>query len=241
MDLDLDIARIRVRIIDADAYTIAISGKYLAENDGSLPELFISASPDDISKIKAEDPCIPLGKEMAKSFALLENLDMAMLEKDAFYLHASSVAVDGNAYLFSAKSGTGKSTHISLWKKYFGSDAVVINGDRPFIRKIDGDFYAFGSPWAGKEGWSVNEGFPIAGLCFIERSLKNDIKRIGQADVIDKIFRQLRLPHEKDKMEKLLSLLDEFLDKISCYRLLCNISKEAVMTSYKGMGGERTL
>lgn len=241
MDLDLNIARIRVRIIDADAHTIAISKKNQAENDGRLPELFISASPDDISKVEAEDPSIPLGREMAKSFALLENLDMAMLEKDAFYLHASSVAVDGRAYLFSAKAGTGKSTHVSLWKKHFGSDAAIINGDRPFLRKIDGVFHAFGSPWAGKEGWSVNDGFPIAGLCFIERGQENSIERIGHADVIDKIFRQLRLPHEMDKMEKLLSLLDEFLNKVPCYRLYCNISDEAVMVSYKGMGGERTL
>lgn len=241
MDLDLNIARTRVRIIDADMYTVAISRKYLAEEDGKTPELVISASQDDISYVEAEDPSIPLEKDMAKSFALLENLDMAMLEKDAFYLHAAAVAVDGEAYLFSAKSGTGKSTHVALWKKYFGDDAVIINGDRPFVRKINGLFHAFGSPWAGKEGWSENEGFPIAGLCFIERGLGNDISRISQADVIDNVFRQLRLPREPVKMEKLLSLLDEFLGIIPCYRLFCNISKDAVETSYRGMGGKRTI
>lgn len=60
MDLDLNIARTRVRIIDADMYTVAISRKYLAEEDGKTPELVISASQDDISYVEAEDPSIPL-------------------------------------------------------------------------------------------------------------------------------------------------------------------------------------
>ena len=71
-------------------------------------------------------------------------------------LHSSAVVVDGYAYLFSADSGTGKSTHTGLWKQHFGDRAYIINDDKPAIRKVDGEWYVFGTPWSGKTDTSVN-------------------------------------------------------------------------------------
>ena len=91
-------------------------------------------------------------------------------------LHASCVEYDGKAYLFSARSGTGKSTHTHLWLKYLPG-ARIINDDKPAIRLVDGVFYAYGTPWSGKTDESVNVGVPIAGICFLSRG-ENKIKRI---------------------------------------------------------------
>lgn len=65
-----------------------------------------------------------------------------LLDFNGFMLHASAVAICNKAYLFSAKSGTGKSTHTELWQKYFGEDrAIIVNDDKPAIRFIDNQFY----------------------------------------------------------------------------------------------------
>ena len=61
---------------------------------------------------------------------------------DAFLMHASVVAVDGEAYAFAAPSGTGKTTHTRLWLQQFGSRAQVVNGDKPVFRFMDGALYA---------------------------------------------------------------------------------------------------
>ena len=98
-----------------------------------------------------------------------------MPDFDAFLLHAAVIEVDGLAYAFAAPSGTGKTTHIALWKKFFGDRANIINGDKPIIRFENGTPYIYGTPWCGKEGYNINTKAPLAALCFIERSPENTI------------------------------------------------------------------
>ena len=74
-----------------------------------------------------------------------------LLQYDGMLLHASCVEKDGKAYLFSAKSGTGKSTHTHLWLRAF-PDSRIINDDKPAVRRMDGTFYACGTPFSGKNG-----------------------------------------------------------------------------------------
>ena len=71
-----------------------------------------------------------------------------------FLMHGAAVAFDGAAYLFTAPSGTGKTTHVRLWRQYLGSRVTVVNGDKPFLSlEPDGTVRVWGSPWAGKERW----------------------------------------------------------------------------------------
>ena len=91
-----------------------------------------------------------------------------LLDYDGLMLHASCVVVDGYAYLFSGPCGMGKSTHTAKYLKTF-PDAVIINDDKPALRRIDGKWYAFGTTWCGKDGINVNTSAPIAGICFLHR------------------------------------------------------------------------
>ena len=77
-------------------------------------------------------------------------------------LHSSAVVMDGRAYLFSAPSGTGKSTHTQLWLDVFGEKAGILNDDKPALRRIDGKWYAYGTPWCGKEHWGCNASTPLS-------------------------------------------------------------------------------
>ena len=96
-----------------------------------------------------------------------------LLDYNGMMFHASAVVVDGKAYLFSAPSGTGKSTHTRLWLEYFGEKAYILNDDKPAIRIMDGKFYAYGTPWCGKDNVSTNQKCEIKAICFLERSEVN--------------------------------------------------------------------
>lgn len=159
-----------------------------------------------------------------------------MLAFDGIMLHASAVAVDGYAYLFSASSGTGKSTHTSFWQELLGKDrAVIINDDKPAIRKVDGVYYAFGTPFSGKHDISVNCGFPVKGICFIRRGETNRIRYIDKSNAVGSLFYQTIRPSEDENMELLCANVDGILRNISFYELECLPNIDAARLSYKIM------
>lgn len=158
-----------------------------------------------------------------------------LITRGGLLLHASAVAFDGKAYLFSAPSGTGKSTHTHLWLDLFKEKAKIINDDKPAIRLIDGKFYACGTPWSGKTDESVNEQIPLQAIAYIIRSQSNHINRAAPQKAIKYILDQTLRPSGRGSMEKLLSLLDKLLTEIDVFELHCNISQDAVRMAYEKM------
>lgn len=156
-------------------------------------------------------------------------------EFGAYLFHSAVIEYGGEGFAFSAKSGTGKSTHIALWRKRFGADVHVVNGDKPIMRFIGDELYAYGTPWCGKEGWQTNTKAPIKALCFIERAAENSIKRIGADEAVMRIFHQILTPSDIETVDALFPLLDRTLKEIPCYVLGCNISEEAAEVAYNGM------
>ena len=150
-------------------------------------------------------------------------------------LHASCVEYDGKAYLFSARSGTGKSTHTHLWLEHLPGSRII-NDDKPAIRCVDGVYYAYGTPWSGKNDESVNVGVPIAGIAFISRG-ENSIKRIPGIKALRLFMDQTVRPKDKELMGNMLENLNGVLTDIPIYELSCDMSEEAVKTSYNGMKG----
>ena len=153
-------------------------------------------------------------------------------------LHASAVQLDGFAYLFSADSGTGKSTHTHLWLEKF-PNAEILNDDKPAIRYIDGKFYAFGTPWSGKFDESINTGTEIAGITFLSRGEKNEIEKVSGESVMLDFMNQTIRPNNKNYMILFMDVLDKILTNIPIHRLKCNISLDAVETSYNAMNPRR--
>ncbi len=152
---------------------------------------------------------------------------------DGIMLHSSCVEYEGKAYLFSAPSGTGKSTHTHLWLKYLPGSRII-NDDKPAIRIVNGKAYAYGTPWSGKTNESVNEGVEIAGICFLSRG-ENKIKRICGVAAIKKFMDQTVRPADKTLMSKMLDILNSILTEIPIYEMSCDMSEEAVRTAYEGM------
>lgn len=156
-----------------------------------------------------------------------------LLDYDGFMLHSSAVAIENAAYLFSAKSGIGKSTHTYLWQKYFGKDrAIIVNDDKPAIRFDGRQFNVYGTPWSGKTDKNNNIRVPLKSIVFIERSDTNWIKQMDNKNVIKLILDQTVRPKRIEKVDKLFCLLDELLKSVPIYKLGCNMSEEAVRLAY---------
>lgn len=154
---------------------------------------------------------------------------------DAFLMHASVVAVDGEAYAFAAPSGTGKTTHTRLWLQQFGSRAQVVNGDKPVFRFMDGALYACGTPWRGKEGLGGNIMRPVRAICFLEQSPTNSIRPLGGEEVCRRIFHQLLFPASEQELDRLWPLLERLLAGTAFYLLQCNREPEAAQLAYESM------
>ncbi len=162
-----------------------------------------------------------------------------LLSFDGFMLHASAVVVGNKAYLFSAPSGTGKSTHTSLWLETFGKDgAYILNDDKPVIRIIDGEIRVFGTPWSGKTDQNRNAEVSLGGICFLERSSENWIKEVSDKDALYGILNQTIRPHNEREMTRLLEVLDKALKHIKVWQMGCNISKDAAIMAFNAMKGE---
>ena len=167
--------------------------------------------------------------------AIYRKICTKILDFDAFVFHSSAVVLDGEAYLFTAVSGTGKSTHTSLWLKHFGDRAFIINDDKPIVRFVNGQYRVYGTPWCGKDGINRNTSAPIKAVCFLHRGKTNSIKPKPPSDALVPILNQAYRPFDEEYSVKFFNELDRFMKNVSFYDLYCNISDEAVEVSYNGM------
>ena len=149
--------------------------------------------------------------------------------------HGSCVSVDGEAYLFTAKSGTGKSTHTALWRELLGDKAVMVNDDKPLIQIRDGRATVFGTPWDGKHHLSQNISVPLKAICIIQRSLKNSIEQITVPMAYPMLLQQVYRPLDGLALQKTLNLVDELARFVSLWRLSCNMELSAAEIAYQAM------
>ena len=160
-----------------------------------------------------------------------------LLKFDGFLLHASAVVVDGKAYLFSAASGTGKSTHTSLWLQTFGNRAYILNDDKPALRCVDGKWYAYGTPWSGKYDINTNACVEVGGICFLRRGETNSIRPYTGAKAVFEFLQQTLRPKREDSRLVIMELLNRLMESVPVWQLECNMDPEAVRVSYEAMSG----
>lgn len=222
---------------------IEIDNRYSAVE--RLCKDYIVESKDSIFRVRASDEDILKEKQYGgssdqycESVCIYRNIVKQLPAYDAFFLHAAVVEVDGRAYAFMAKSGTGKTTHVQLWCDHFKERARIVNGDKPILRFSGEELMAYGTPWCGKEGYNINTSTPIQGMCFIERSDENSIRAMNSTEVIGKIFHQMIMPEEENCVYKVLEFLDNLIQLKKIWVLNCNISQEAVKVSYEAMSGK---
>ena len=229
-DFLIEIARIRVRMLCGFPYTKKLCEDFLV--DGSDYEIVAKASAEEIKAESAQYPENLLSKGYCEGVCLYRSIAEQMPSLDGFVFHGAAVDIDGKGVIFTAPSGTGKTTHISLLMKNYPKAVKVINGDKPIIRKTDGQWSLFSTPWAGKEGWRSDVSSPLQAIVVLERGQKNYMKEISPEECFEQIVGQTYLPHNIEARLCTLDLLDEISKRIKFYRLSCNMNDSAAEVSY---------
>ena len=218
-----------------------LCSEYLT-NDGS-PDFTVAVSPEDIEFERMKSIREDMSKYMhpvlypdsyLETLAVYRKIAVGMLKYDTFLMHGSVVATCGDAYLFTAPSGTGKTTHIKLWLENI-PDSYVVNGDKPLIRVREGYCEACGTPWSGKERMNTNVMVPLRAICLLERGVENSIEEISFLEAYTKLFQQTYLPTEADYVRKTMELIRKLSESVHFYRLACNMEPEAALLAASAM------
>lgn len=172
-----------------------------------------------------------------ESLCIYREISLKLLQFDTMLMHAAVIGCDGRGYAFAARSGTGKTTHISLWKQVYGNKITIVNGDKPLLvyDREQELFWAYGTPWCGKENWGVNTAVPLKAICFLERGSENLIRKAETRQILDRLFQQILVPLEEDFLAKQLDLLELLTKKVAFYEMSCNMDREAAITAYKAL------
>ena len=158
-----------------------------------------------------------------------------LFDADVLLLHGSTVALDGQAYLFTAKCGTGKSTHTRLWREVFGSRAVMVNDDKPFLRIRPEGVLASGSPWSGKHGLDSNITVPLAGICILERGPENRIRPMAPAEALPMLLWQSCPPLAPEKQPAFTSLVETLAHTAPLWHMECTKNPDAARLAWETM------
>lgn len=158
-----------------------------------------------------------------------------LFDRSVLMTHGSTVAVDGKAYLFTARCGTGKSTHTRLWRQVFGQRAVMVNDDKPFLQITETGVLACGSPWSGKHGLDTNIIVPLQGICILERGKENRIERITPEEALPMLLHQSYCPLAQEKRARFEELVKHLAERTSLWHMQCNMDPAAAEVSHKTM------
>ena len=223
--------------------TKAYCQKYLCDGDA---DFYITVTADDLIfeqemlDIEAREEGLKLRKFTApflERAAIQRKLAGELVKHDILLLHGSTVAVDGQAYLFTAACGTGKSTHTRLWRETFGDRAAMVNDDKPFLAISANGVTAYGSPWSGKHGLDSNIAVPLKGICILYRGDVNEIHEIQPKEATAMLRHQSFLAQQADE-EKVYSLVDRLMEQVSLWEMRCTKSQEAAITAHAAMSGK---
>lgn len=210
------------------------------------PSVFVTTRQADIDfereKSRQEDlleglPVRDFPDAYLETLAVYRKLVTALLPQGVLLFHGSVVAVDGMGYLFTAKSGTGKSTHTSLWRQKFGSRAIMINDDKPLLRIGSDGVRVYGTPWDGKHRLSTNTSVPLKAICILQRDVQNHIEPVSFHEAMPMLFQQSYRPDSEAEMLHTMSLIARLGKLVGLYRLGCNMDPEAADVAWKGMQG----
>ena len=160
-----------------------------------------------------------------------------LLRHDAFVLHSALVRWENHGILFSAPSGTGKSTQATLWQQFMGAE--ILNGDRAALRKTEQGWHAWGIPMAGSSGIYRNESAPVFALAVLKQGPENTIRRLSAIEAMGKLYPETSLFREnREWVQKILDLLMDLLNTVPVWLLSCRPDREAVELLHRTLKNE---
>lgn len=187
------------------------------------PEEFINEIKDDLPEVK-----------ITSMISWEENF----LDHNGFYLHSSCVSLNGEGVVFTAPSGTGKSTQASLWEECLGVE--TINGDRTIIKREEDGWKGYGSPYAGSSYIFKNKSIDLKAIIILEQGKENVISKVSPREAFITLYKEtVQNPWNPEYMDKMMNLLERAIQEIPIYRLTCRPDKGAVELVYQTVFGKR--
>ena len=234
MKFTVNFAKLNIEINCAYDYTYKFCRDYLSEG---IADFSVSPTKEEIDEeieVSEFNPSRGYAESICVYRKIADNLPLF----DRMVFHGAVISYDNNGYIFTAPSGTGKTTHISLWKK-FVEGVEIVNGDKPILWVDGKKVTAFATPYAGKEGFQNHSSIEIKGICIIHRGKENKIRRVQTSEFLTEMLTQMYIPPEAETTEKTLDMLDTIVRTIPVYILECDISEEAVKTSFETLTNTR--
>lgn len=232
----IKIAELKIRVNNIYSFSYEFCKDYIVETD----EYDFEVTPT-VELIQNEhDESLPYDYPLpyCESIVIYRLIALRLYKFNSFVMHGALISVNDEGFIFLAKSGVGKTTHLRMYLDTFKEKAEIINGDKPIIKYIDGKFYGYGTPYNGKENMGVNKRVEIKGICFLKRGSINKAYETNKDEASTLIFNQILLPNNMEDYDILINLLNIFISKINTISLECNLDKEACLVSYRALGGK---
>ncbi len=211
---------------------------YIVNN--AAPDFIVEVSDDEILAEKSEEYSSTMG--YLETLAVYRKICERLVDDNIILVHSSVLMVDGQAVMFLAPSGTGKSTHSRLWCQVYGERVTMINDDKPLVSvRTDNNgthLTVYGTPWCGKHGIETNTSAPVKAIFILKRSETNYTKKLSPKEAFPYIYRQIYHPNNEMLMKKILPLMLTFAQNVDIYELGCNMEEEAAKVAYRAAFGE---
>ncbi len=165
--------------------------------------------------------------------ALMLTFAFRTASEDTLEMHSSVIKKDGKGYMFLGKSGTGKSTHSSLWMKYI-EGCTLLNDDNPIIRIIDGKSYVFGSPWSGKTPCYKQDNVEIGAIVSLQQYPENIIRKQSAIESYAALYSSCSgFKAEKSMADALHGTMEKIALSVPFYHLQCLPDEQAALLCYR--------
>ncbi len=171
-----------------------------------------------------------------ENFLYSSAFNRSIIRSGGMLVHSSGIICNGGAYLFSAASGVGKSTHTRLWLRAFGDKVHIFNDDKPVVRLYDNEVIAYGTPFDGGSGIALNESAPLKAIVFIERAEENAIRPASSKEIIQNLYFQTAHMVGAKTAQAMLQNFEHLLQSpVRFYILSCNQDIEAAHVAYNSI------
>lgn len=150
-----------------------------------------------------------------------------------YALHSASNYYQEKAWLYSASSGTGKTTHVKLWEKLYA--VPVLNGDLNLLGMENDEVFVYGIPWCGTSGVYTTKKYPLGGIILLKRGTENRVCKLPQDERQLYTAQRMISPAWTEKqVDDSLLFAEKLSDRIPIRQLYCTQepSASAVMKEY---------
>ena len=178
----------------------------------------------------------------SKTFGINNTLMIAFAFSSAYHstlmMHSSVIKKDGRGYMFLGKSGTGKSTHSSLWLKHI-EGTELLNDDNPILRIIDGKAIVFGTPWSGKTPCYKQDYAPVGGIVMLEQKPFNHIDKENVVTALTSMLCSCSIMiWDKPSYNALMNTISNIITLVGIHHLGCLPDKAAAELSYRTLSAQ---